>query len=237
MMLKLRAFWFYCGLCITIVIFACLSFLILPLPYPRRYQLMSGWSYFVSWWLQKTCALTHIVYGQKHIPKGPMIVFSKHQSSWETIVFIQIFPVQTWILKKELLWLPLFGWALATLKPVAISRRHIRQSLRQIVEKGSHHLNQGRSVIIFPEGTRVAPGEKKRYGIGAALLAAQSGYPVVPVAHNAGLFWSRNAFIKQPGSIEVHIGPVIDPKDKSAEEINLLAATWIEETMMRLPKS
>ncbi len=134
-------------------------------------------------------------------------------------------------LKKELLWIPLFGWALALTQPIAINRSKKSQSFKQIIEQGTDRLTSGRWVVIFPEGTRTAPGEKKKYMIGGALLAEKSGYPVIPVAHNAGEFWKRNAFIKYPGTIQVRIGEMVDSKTLSARELNQTMQNWIEGQM------
>jgi len=233
MILFLRSLLFYVGMILAILVFAPLSLMILPLPYPQRYQVMTKWGLFVIWWLRKTCNLNYQVYGLENLPTTAAIVLSKHQSAWETIAFQQIFPTQVWLLKRELFWIPLFGWALATLNPIAINRHRIHQSMQYIIEQGKQRLAQGLWIIIFPEGTRVAPGQQQRYGIGGALLAAQSGYPVVLVAHNSGQFWPSRSFIKRPGTIQVIIGPRLESTGKSAKEINLLAQNWIEETMQR----
>ena len=234
MRLFLRSILFYIGILLATLIFAPLGFLLYPLPYPQRYLIMTGWGRFTIWWLKQTCQLSYQVQGLENIPKVPAIILSKHQSAWETIVYQQIFPSQVWILKRELLWLPLFGWTLASLKPIAIERKNLRQAMQQIVEQGKQRLAEGLWLVIFPEGTRVLPGEKKRYGIGGALLAEKSGSPIVPIAHNSGEFWPAKGFIKRPGTIQVVIGPVIEPSGKTYQEINALAEKWIEETMMTL---
>ncbi|OQW94349.1 MAG: 1-acyl-sn-glycerol-3-phosphate acyltransferase [Beggiatoa sp. IS2] len=235
MNLFLRSLVFYLGFMPTLAFFACLSLLILPLPHRQRYHVMTGWGCFVIWWLKKTCDLTYQVQGLEHLPKQPAIVMSKHQSAWETIVMQQILPPQTWIIKRELLWIPLFGWALATLKPIAIDRKIIRKSIRQIVEQGRKHLQNGWWILMFPEGTRVAVGKKKRYGVGGAMLAAHVGCPIVPIALNSGKFWPRQRFLKYPGVIQVIIGPVIESQGKTAQEINVQVETWIETAMQQIP--
>jgi len=233
-MIYLRSLLFYIGMFAAVLVFAPLSMIIFPLPHRWRYKIMTRWGHFVSWWLKQTCNITYEVEGLENIPNTAAIVLSKHQSAWETIVFQQIFPIQIWLLKKELLWLPLFGWALATLKPIAINRKHLRQSMQKIIREGKQRLMQGLWIIIYPEGTRVLPGEQQRYGIGGALLAAESGYPVVPVAHNSGKFWLLKSFLKKPGVIQVKIGPLIDSKGKTAKEINAIAQEWIETTAAQL---
>lgn len=233
-MLFLRSFWFYIGMIVSLLVFFPFPLLAWLLPYRQRYQLLISWGHFVLWWLEKTCHLTYQVEGLENLPQTPVILLSKHQSAWETFAFLKIFPMQVWVLKRELLWIPVFGWGLAALRPIAIKRTSIRKSLQQIIEQGKQHLADGRWILVFPEGTRVAPGEKKRYGIGGAILAAQSGYPVIPIAHNSGTFWSRQAFIKRPGTIQVHIGPMIESSGKNYQQINSLAEEWIEQTMLRL---
>ncbi|MCP4933912.1 MAG: 1-acyl-sn-glycerol-3-phosphate acyltransferase, partial [bacterium] len=158
-----------------------------------------------------------------------------HQSAWETISLRCILPTtQAWVLKRELMWIPVFGWALAVAQPIAINRKAGRKAVNQIIEIGRQRLRQGRSVVIFPEGTRVAPGERKRYGIGGAMLAKKSGYPIVPIAHNAGVFWPRRSLKKYPGTIQIVIGPEIKTDGRDAKEINKKVEAWIESTVAKL---
>ena len=146
----------------------------------------------------------------------------------------KFFIPQVWVLKRELLWLPLFGWALALLKPIAIDRKAINTAIKQVLRQGKERLHEGCWVVIFPEGTRVAPGIRGRYGVGGAMLAAHTGYPIIPIAHNAGEFWPRRGFLKYPGTIQVIIGPVIDRKGRPAKELNAIAEGWIETAMKQI---
>ena len=159
----------------------------------------------------------------------------KHQSAWETFVLQQIFPAQAWILKRELLWIPIYGLGLATLQPIAIDRGSAVKSLRQIVKQGCERLAQGIWVVIFPEGLRVAPGERTKYLPGGGLLAEKSGFPIVPIAHNSGYFWPCNSLIKKPGTINMIIGPLIETEGKSANDITAEVEEWIESTIEKLP--
>jgi len=227
-MLFLRSLLFVLGMWSSTLIIAPLAVLTLPFPFATRYAFITQWARFNLWWLQITCSLRYQVYGRENIPSGNAIVFCKHQSAWETLALQNIFPPQVWLLKRELLWVPFFGWGLAMLEPIAIDRRAGRKAVEQLVRQGAERLADGRWVVIFPEGTRVAPGHTGRYGIGGAALAASSGYPVVPVAHNAGEFWPRRGFIKRPGTITVVVGPAIDPRGKDAETIKEEAKFWIE---------
>ncbi len=232
--MRLRSALFNLILWLSVLVYAPLSLLTFPLPLRWRYGFISRWSRFHIRLLKLLCGLDHRVEGKERLPHGPAILFAKHQSTWETLAFQMIFPPQTWVLKRELLWIPLFGWALALLRPIAINRGAGRRALAQIVEQGRARLAAGIWVVIFPEGTRVAPGHKRRYRIGGALLAAETGYPVVPVAHDAGSYWPRRGFLKKPGTIRVAIGPIIEGRGRSAEEINRLAEEWIESAMTQL---
>jgi 1-acyl-sn-glycerol-3-phosphate acyltransferase len=166
------------------------------------------------------------------------VVLCKHQSTWETIALRALLPpAQTWILKRELLWVPFFGWGLAPFRPIAIDRKSGRRAVRQVLQEGQYWLARGRSIIVFPEGTRVAPGTRKRYGIGGALLAEKSGAPVVAIAHNAGVFWRRRELRKHPGVIDLVIGTPFSPRGLTAAEINRRAEQWIEARVAELPQS
>jgi len=229
LILFLRSFLFSLGFLFTLTFIGIVAVMLWPLSYPQRYAVINLWVRFVLWWLKKTCKINYKIKGLENIPKMPAaIIFCKHQSTWETFALQVIFPLQVWVLKRELLWLPFFGWGLALTEPIAIDRKAGRAALRKIVEQGTQRLKNGRWVVVFPEGTRVAPGQTKNYGVGGAMLAVKSGFPIVPVAHNAGEFWPRKGFIKQAGTIQVSIGQPIDPAGKKPQEINDIAKLWIE---------
>lgn len=236
-MLFLRSLLFALGMGLSTLLFAPLAVLTFPFPFTVRYAFISRWARFNLWWLRLTCRLDYRVHGRENIPAGNAIVFCKHQSAWETLALQEIFPPQVWLLKRELLWVPFFGWGLAMLEPIAIDRGAGRKAVEQLVRQGGERLINGRWVVIFPEGTRVPPGQTGRYGIGGAVLAAKSGYPVVPVAHNAGEFWPRRGFIKRPGTITVVVGPVITSEGKTAEAIKEEAREWIERNTRGLGSS
>ncbi len=217
------------------LVFGPLILLSYPLPFSVRYQIASLWVKFVMLIAKVFCGIHHEVEGLEHIKAiKAAIVLSKHQSAWETIALRLILPTQTALLKRSLLWLPVWGWALATLKPIAIDRKKKRESLKTLLKQGKACLNEGIWVVIFPEGTRTAPGEVKKFNAGGALLAEKSGYPVIPVAHNAGHCWPRYSFLKYPGTITVKIGPVIETKGRKAADINHQAAEWIAQAMTEL---
>jgi len=208
------------------------------LPFPMRSGIANLWARTNVKMQKVLCNLDYQVSGLENIPSTNVIVFSKHQSAWETIALRCILPPQqTWVLKRELMWIPIFGWALAANEPIAIDRKAGRRAAKQIIEQGRDRLKQGRTVVVFPEGTRVAPGTRKKYGIGGALLAEKTGYAVLPVAHNAGVFWRRRDIKKYPGTIQVVIGPGIAVDGLRASEINKRVEQWIEQTAASLPQS
>jgi 1-acyl-sn-glycerol-3-phosphate acyltransferase len=236
-LVALRSLLFNLVMFVSVLIYAPLVLPTALLPYSLRYRLISQWARFQVFLLKILCGLDYRVEGQEHLPAGAAIILSKHQSAWETIAFQQIFPAQTWVLKRELMWIPLFGWALALTRPIAIDRGAGRRAVEEVVTQGRERLQSDIWVVVFPEGTRVAPGTRKRYAMGGAVLAAETGYPVVPVAHNAGSFWMRRGFLKKPGTVRVVIGPVIDPRGKKAEEIIRQVEEWIENRMVELERS
>ncbi|MGH8247399.1 MAG: lysophospholipid acyltransferase family protein [Gammaproteobacteria bacterium] len=234
-MVLLRSVLFYIGLSIATLIFTPLGVFLFPLPFQLRFRIMSRWSAFNLWSLRIACGLSHEVLGAENIPDQAAIIMCKHQSAWETLALQLVFPPQAWVLKRELLWIPIYGWGLASMEPIAIDRGSTTRALRQIVRQGRQRLDAGIWVVVFPEGTRVAPGERREYQPGGGMLAAQSGRPVVPVAHNAGYFWPRRSLRKLPGKITMVIGPPIESTGRSAAEITRLAEKWIEDTASRLP--
>ena len=236
-MVLLRAILFYTGLSLATIVFFPIAFLLYPFPMSLRFRIMSRWSIFNLWWLGVVCGLGHEVEGLENIPQQPSIIMCKHQSAWETLALQLIFPPQVWILKRELLWIPIYGWALAAMQPIAIDRSSVIRSMRTIVDEGRKRLQQGLWVVIFPEGTRTAPGTRGKYQPGGGMLAEKAGCPVVPVAHNSGYFWPRNSLKKWPGKIKMIIGPPIDSSGKSAEDIMSQVEDWIESTVDRLPKN
>jgi 1-acyl-sn-glycerol-3-phosphate acyltransferase len=214
--------------------YALIALATFPLPRMARYRIISGWSLLILFFSKLILGIDWRVEGKEHLPSRPSVILAKHQSAWETLAFQHIFPPQVHVLKRELLWIPFFGWGLALMSPIAIDRTRGVAALRAIVRRGRERLEQGFWVVVFPEGTRVAPGERREYQIGGAWLAAASGAPVVPVAHNAGRVWPRNAFVKRPGTVTVRIGPAIEAADRDPKSINAIAEAWIEEQQKAL---
>lgn len=200
-----------------------------------RYRLAVIWIRTILGMAKLCCGIDYEVEGLENIPQDQAcIVLSKHQSAWETLSLRLILPMQTTLLKESLLWIPFGGWALATLRPIAINRNNQKQALKHLIEKGTACLKDGLWVVVFPEGTRTFPGEEKKFNAGGAMLAHHSGYPVLPLAHNAGDYWPRYSFLKYPGTIKVKIGPLIDTKGKRPKEINEEASTWIRRAMLEI---
>lgn len=204
-----------------------------------RYRLIRTWSTVVTALSRVVLGIRYQVQGRENLPHGvdftPMVVLSKHQSAWETIAFQQIFPPLSFVLKRELLRIPFFGWGLAAFSPVAIDRGAGREALKQLVAQGQARLAAGFWVIVFPEGTRIAPGERGDYQIGGAWLACKAGVPVLPVAHNAGECWGKNALFKRPGLVTVRIGAPIATVGRKPAEVNAEVEAWIEAQMATLP--
>jgi len=230
----IRSLLFSASMIISTIIITFLLVIFSPMPFIVRSRLARGYACFIVSALKILCGINYTVRGRENIPKGSAIILSKHQSTWETYALQLFFPAQTWVLKRELMWVPFFGWGLALLKPISIDRSSGRKAVNQIIEKGKQRLDAGIWVTIFPEGTRIAPGKHKRWGIGGAVLAESSGYPVVPVAHNAGEFWGRRSFLKKPGTIQVVIGKPIEVNGLSANEINQKAEQWVDATMKEI---
>lgn len=214
-------------------VFAIIALLTFPLPALTRYRIITLWTRCVMWASRAICGIRYRVIGTDNIPSEPCIILAKHQSAWETMGFQLIFPPQVWVLKRELLRVPFFGWGLAMLSPIAIDRSSRRQALQQLVDQGQQRLAAGFYIVIFPEGTRIAPGKRGKYRAGGARLAVQTGTPVLPVAHNAGLRWGKNAFLKYPGLITVSIGPLMHP-DGDADSLAGRVEDWIEHEMLHL---
>jgi len=217
------------------IIFGFLMLIAAMLPFSLQYKLASFWGTYVMFMTKAICGLSYQVSGLENITQDHnAIVLCKHQSAWETIFLMAILPPSSILLKKSLLWIPFWGWAMATLKPIAIDRSSPKQALSQLLKQGAKRLQEGYWIVMFPEGTRMAPGEQGKFSASGSLLAQRTGYPIVPIAHNAGEFWSRNSFVKYPGVIQVKIGSVITVEDRKSKDINTEAEAWINNTMREI---
>lgn len=195
------------------------------------------WRLGIQFGVENMLGIRPKVIGLENMPKEPCVILSKHQSAWETMTIQDYVPKGAYcvfVLKKELLRIPLMGWGLAAMKMISIDRAAGKNALDQVVAQGRERLQQGYYVIIFPEGTRVAPGQKKRYKPGGAYLATHVGCKVVPIAHNAGELWPRQAFLKKPGTVTISIGPAFDATGMTEAEVNQRTEEWIEGEMQRI---
>ncbi len=229
--LFLRSLLFWIGFVINVVIFGLLIVILFFTPSSFRLKIAKLWSRTNNFLLKIFCGIKYKVEGLENLDVGTAIILCKHQSTWETLALHSFTPYVRWVFKRELMRIPVFGWALALTDPIAINRGAGRVAIKQLINEGTEKLNAGKWMVLFPEGTRTSPGKTHKYKIGGALLARKSGYPVIPIAHNAGEFWPKHSFIKWPGTISVVIGPAIQSKGRSADEINEDVYNWIESTM------
>ncbi|GLQ00948.1 lysophospholipid acyltransferase family protein [Methylophaga thalassica] len=233
-MIYIRSTIFFILHAVTAVLFSCLGVLLWPLPFKWRYAVVSQWAKSNIWLLDKICQVKLEVEGRQNIGDKPAVIICKHQSSWETLALQAVFPPQVWVLKRELFWIPFFGWGLASLNPIAIDRKAGRKALNQVIEQGLDRLSSGAWVVIFPEGTRIAKGYIGRFGIGGARLAKETGYPVIPVCHDAGKSWPKHGFLKYPGVIKMTIGKKMATDSLSAAELNQQLFDWMELQQTKL---
>ena len=206
-------------------------------PFRRQwgYAIAVFWVHLNFWTLKHFCRIDWRMEGHENIPAEPAIAYWKHQSAWETLAQLLVFPTQSWVLKRELMWIPIIGQALLAIEPIAINRKTGHTAVNQVLAMGSHRiLTEGMWVMIFPEGTRMPPGTTRRYGLSGALLAEKTGRPIVPVAHNAGDFWRRNAFLKYPGTVQLRIGKPVYANGRRPEEVNAEIQGWIEAQMKEI---
>ena len=232
----LRSLLFSAGYVVTTVIWGSLGVLTgWLLPYRARFfYIIVIWTGMVLGWLRLTCGIRHEVRGREHLPKDPCVVLARHESTWETLFLQSLLVPQATVIKRELLRIPFFGWAFSMLRPIAIDRSDGRAALRSLIRVGKERLNDRAWVILFPEGTRMAPGEVGHFQRGGAALASAAGCPIVVVAHDAGRYWPARQWIKTPGTIQVEISPPIATVGRTTAEVNKEAETWLVNTMARL---
>ena len=227
------------------VLFTLLMFITIP-PYAlvtvvariggvaSAYRVAVAWARMITTLCHKLCGLGFIIEGRENVPATASVALMKHSSAYETIAQMLLFPLQCWVLKRELMWTPFFGWALAAVHPIAINRGGGHGSVSQVVAQGRQRLAEGIWVMGFPEGTRMPPGQTRRYGISGTLLAQKAGCLIVPVAHNAGDFWPRRGLRKRPGTVRFCIGKPVDPAGRDPREVTEEIQRWIEAKVAEL---
>lgn len=222
-------------LAITVAPWALVVLAAIVLTQPVRYWLCCRWTWFAIWTARWVCGITWRVEGWENLPEGPAILLPKHQSTWETFWLPSYMPRQlTFVYKRELHWVPFFGWAMKSLNMINIDRSKGQDAFEQVVTQGTQHLHERWWIVIFPEGTRTLPGSTRRYKTGGVRLAVRTGTPVVPIAVNSGERWPRKAFLKTPGEVTVVIGKPIAPEGRTVDELGALVESWIETEMRRL---
>ncbi len=231
-MLAIRSLLFTSFLFITAILAAAVVLITFWAPFRWHWSMTVGWCRLSVWAGRFFCGLNVVVEGEENIPDEPSVIMIKHTSALETYWHVTLFPRTAWVVKRELLWIPFFGWAISLcLDPIGINRSAGGSAVKQVIDKGKAKLDDGVWVTVFPEGTRMPPGETRRYGVSGAALAREAGCKIVPVAHNAGDFWMRRAFYKRPGTVRFVIGPPIDASTQSPKKTNLIVQDWIEATM------
>ncbi|MCZ0928117.1 MULTISPECIES: lysophospholipid acyltransferase family protein [Halomonadaceae] len=228
-----RSVVFYAGYFAALLVIGVLFLPIAPfLPLAGRYRLLNLYNYFLMFWFRIACGVRYDIQGAHHLPDGPCVIQANHQSEWET-VFLQVMkpPVCT-VLKRELLRLPIFGWGLRLLHPISLDRSKPARAIKQVLSQGVSRLNTGLSVLIFPEGTRVEPGERRRYNKSGSVVACRAGVPVIPVAHNAGERWPGRHWVKRPGVLRVRIGEPIETAGRTSDEVLADVEAWIETQLI-----
>ncbi|MFK8031739.1 MAG: lysophospholipid acyltransferase family protein [Gammaproteobacteria bacterium] len=205
-----------------------------PFPHRVRFALVPSFARTMMWLLKHLCGVEMKVEGKESLPDGPCVVLIKHSSPWETIAELMVFPRQVIVLKRELMWVPILGWALASMRSISINRKAGRSAARQVMEQGKEHLAEGTWVMIFPEGTRVPKGRIGRWGHSGTRLAVEANVPVIPVAHNAADHWPNGRLLKIPGTITMRIGPAIPTTDRAVEEVATEARQWMDNAMLEL---
>lgn len=232
----LRALIYYAAFYPMTIIWASLSLVFARfLPFKPRFYFVTMVNRFYILWLRIVCGVKVNVQGREHLPKqGAYVAIANHQSEWETIYFQLLIQPQVVVLKKELLKIPFFGWALALLEPIALDRSQKRGALKVLLEQGKDRLSRGIPLLIFPQGTRLPAGEMGKWNKGGAMLAVSNQVPMVAIAHNAGRYWPGKALVKQPGSIDVVISPPISTVDRTVDEVHGEAIAWLTPTLERI---
>jgi 1-acyl-sn-glycerol-3-phosphate acyltransferase len=230
--LFLRSLLFFLVMLVVTPVWACICFMVAPLPYNQRYYVTSRWNVFIIWLAKVLCGIRYRIKGYENLPDAPVILLCKHQSAWETIFLLCNMPRPlVYVFKKELIYVPFFGWALGLLRMIPIDRSKGKDAFAHVVVHGRKRLAGGQWIIMFPEGTRIPVGQKGKYKGGGARLAVETDTVVVPIALNSGECWPKNSFVKKPGLVTVSIGKPISPEGLNAAELMQQVENWIESEM------
>ncbi|MDP2639478.1 MAG: lysophospholipid acyltransferase family protein, partial [Betaproteobacteria bacterium] len=227
-MIFLRSLVYLMLLVISVVPYWELGMCVAWLPRVPRWKIIAGWPRLAAWLAIHLLGIRYEVRGRENIPAEPVVILSKHSSAWETLAYSEIFPPHVYVMKRELMWLPFLGWGLALFSPIFIDRADRKNAMRRTVELAKQRLAQGFCIMVYPEGTRIPVGKRGKYKLGGAHVAVQTGARVLPVAHNAGLLWPRNSFLKYPGKVTVVIGEPIDSAGQTPEQLMRKVEDWIE---------
>jgi 1-acyl-sn-glycerol-3-phosphate acyltransferase len=230
--LFLRSALFMVLMAIATVIWSAVCMLAAPLPYNKRYFVTSRWNVFIVWCAKWICGINYQFKGYENFPDAPAIILSKHQSAWETIFLLANLPRPlVFVFKKEILYIPFFGWGIALLRMIPIDRKQGKNAFKSVVAHGKRRLKDGQWIIMFPEGTRIPVGQQGKYKSGGTRLAVETGAVVVPIALNSGECWPKNSFIKKPGTVTVSVGKPISSEGKTPDELMEQVEQWIESEM------
>ncbi len=217
---------------IATIIWSGVCMLAAPLPYNKRYFVTSRWNVFIVWCAKWICGINYQFKGYENFPDAPAIILSKHQSAWETIFLLANLPRPlVFVFKKEILYIPFFGWGIALLRMIPIDRKQGKNAFKSVVAHGKRRLKDGQWIIMFPEGTRIPVGQQGKYKSGGTRLAVETGAVVVPIALNSGECWPKNSFIKKPGTVTVSVGKPISSEGKTPDELMEQVEQWIESEM------
>ncbi|QFU03184.1 1-acyl-sn-glycerol-3-phosphate acyltransferase [Halomonas sp. THAF5a] len=231
----IRSLIFYVGYFLAMLVCGVLFLPPAPfLPLASRYRLLNLYNHFIIAWFRLACGVRYEFRGHERLPAGPCVILANHQSEWETVYLQLLHPPVCTVLKRELLNIPIFGWALRLLHPIALDRSKPARAMKQVLTQGKARLQEGLSVLIFPEGTRVSPGSRVRYNKSGAVIACRAGMPVVPVAHNAGERWPGRHWVKKPGRLTLEVGPPIETLGRTPDEVMAQAEAWIEARLAEI---
>lgn len=219
----------------SVAVYGAFALLVFWAPQDFLWRIVVNYCRLALWAGDFFCGVKVVVEGEENLPDEPSVIMIKHTSTLETYGHVPMFPRTSWVLKREVIWMPIFGWVIGLLfQPIAIHRGARSAAVRQVIRQGKERLRKGYWVTVFPEGTRLPPGETRRYGISGAALAQEANAPIVPVAHNAGDVWPRQGFVRRPGTVRFVIGPPISAQGRAPRETNLIVQDWIEGKMREI---